>query len=134
MTVQDWQVIIVEDEYDSLQMVSDVLRYHGVNILIAHNGKQCIELLNHHPVTLVLTDLAMPEMDGWETLSAIRANPKTTTIPVAAISAYHSVEVADQAMRAGFDGFFAKPISPKTFVESLAKLIPLEAVPQPHEP
>ena len=119
----NWQIIVVEDEYDSLQMVSEILRYYGVDVLVAHNGIECIELLNHNHVTLVLTDLAMPEMDGWETLKAIRANPRTEMIPVVAVSAYHSVEVADRAIIAGFDGFFAKPISPKTFVDRLAKLI-----------
>jgi CheY-like chemotaxis protein len=123
MTEQTWQIIVVEDEYDSLHMVTEILRFYGINVLVAHNGKECIDLLNHNQVTLVLTDLAMPEMDGWETLNAIRANPRTKMIPVAAISAYHSVEVAEQAMNAGFDAFFAKPISPKTFLQSLSKLI-----------
>ena len=123
MSELHWQIIVVEDEYDSLKMVSEILGYYGVDVLVAHNGIECIELLKRNHVTLVLTDLAMPEMDGWETLKAIRANPRTERIPVVAVSAYHSVEVAQQATIAGFDGFFAKPISPKTFVDSLAKLI-----------
>ena len=123
MSELNWQIIVVEDEYDSLKMVSEILRYYGVDVLVAHNGKECIELLKKNHVTLVLTDLAMPEMDGWETLKAIRANPRTASIPVVAVSAYHSIEVAEQATIAGFDGFFAKPISPKTFVDNLAKLI-----------
>ena len=123
MSELHWQIIVVEDEYDSLKMVSEILRYYGVDVLVAHNGKECIELLKKNHVTLVLTDLAMPEMDGWETLKAIRANPRTASIPVVAVSAYHSIEVAEQATIAGFDGFFAKPISPKTFVDNLAKLI-----------
>ncbi len=124
MSEQKWQIIVVEDEYDSLKMVSEILRYYGVDVLVAHNGKECIELLERNRVTLVLTDLAMPEMDGWETLKAIRANPRTEMIPVVAISAYHSLEVAEQAMKVGFDAFYAKPISPKTFVQNLARLIP----------
>src|SRR4051812_44924711 len=108
MSVDMWQIIVVEDEYDSVQMVSDILRYHGIEVLVAHNGIECIELLKQNHVTLVLTDLAMPEMDGWQTLKAIRANPRTEMIPVVAISAYHSVEVADKARNAGFDEFYAK--------------------------
>ncbi len=118
-----WQIIVVEDEYDSLKMVSDILKFHGIDVLIAHNGRECLDLLKMHQVNLIVTDLAMPEMDGWETLNAIRANPQTEKIPVVAISAYHSVEVAGQARAAGFDAFYAKPISPKTFVQNLAKLI-----------
>ncbi len=123
MSEQKWQIVVVEDEFDSLQMVSEILRYYGVDVLVAHNGRECIELLKRNHATLVLTDLAMPEMDGWETLKAIRANPRTEMIPVVAVSAYHSVEVAEQAINAGFKGFIAKPISPKTFMQNLEKLV-----------
>ena len=125
MSSETWQIIVVEDEYDSLQMVSDILRFHGVDVLIAHNGQKCLDLLKTNQVTLVVTDLAMPDMNGWEILSAIRSNPQMKTVPVVAISAYHSVEVAEQARAAGFDAFYPKPISPKTFVQNLAKLIPI---------
>ncbi len=125
MSGDTWQIIVVEDEYDSLQMVSDVLRFHGIAVLIAKNGRECLDLLKINQATLVVTDLAMPEMDGWELLNAIRSNPQTESIPVVAISAYHSIEVAEQARFAGFDAFYAKPISPKTFVQNLAKLIPI---------
>ncbi|MBI1279431.1 MAG: response regulator [Anaerolineaceae bacterium] len=123
MIHEGWQFIVVEDEYDSLQMVSDILRFHGINVLIAHNGRECLDLLTMNSAHLVVTDLAMPEMDGWETLNAIRSNPRTAMIPVVAISAYHSVEVAEKARAAGFDAFYAKPISPKAFVQNLAKLV-----------
>lgn len=118
-----WQIIVVEDEFDSEQMISKILTYHGINVLIAHNGKECLGLLDRVYPTFVLTDLAMPEMDGWETLNAIRANPRTEAIPVVAMTAYHSADVAEQALNAGFDAFFAKPVSPTTLVQNLAKLI-----------
>ncbi|MBA3873361.1 MAG: response regulator [Anaerolineae bacterium] len=123
MSDQKWQILIVEDEYDSMQMVTAILRFHNIGVLLAHNGRECLELLDNNAVTLVLTDLSMPEMDGWETLNAIRANPRTKMIPVVAISAYHSVEVAEKALTAGFNGFYAKPVSAKTFVQNLEKLI-----------
>ena len=120
------QVIVVEDEFDSMQMISAILRFHGIDVLVAHNGKECLGLLNNSHPTMVLTDLAMPEMDGWETLKAIRANPETQMIPVVAMTAYHSVDVAQDALNAGFNAFFTKPIRPKSFIESLAKLISSE--------
>ncbi len=123
MIKKPWQIIVVEDEFDSRQMVSEILSYHGIDVLIAHNGRECLALLNQSHATLVLTDLAMPEMDGWETLSAIRANPLTEMIPVVAISAYNSADVEQHALAAGFDAFYSKPLSPKTFVQGIAKLI-----------
>ncbi len=123
MAEREWQIIVVEDEFDSEQLIYKILTYHGINVLMARNGKECLSLLDRVHPTFIVTDLAMPVMDGWETLSAIRANPQTEKIPVVAMTAYHSSDVAEQALNAGFDAFFTKPISARYFVESLAKLI-----------
>jgi CheY-like chemotaxis protein len=123
MNNDTWRILVVEDEFDSAQMVSKILSFHGIEVNIAHNGSECLELLNHLEPTMVITDLAMPDMDGWETLAAIRSNPKTQHIPVVAITAYHSVDVAEEALDAGFDAYFSKPINPRTFVEHLARVI-----------
>jgi CheY-like chemotaxis protein len=123
MTDTSWRIVVVEDEYDSAQMVSKILNYHGIEVHVARNGAECLALLNDVVPTIVVTDLAMPDMDGWETLAAIRANPQTSHIPVVAITAYHSVDVAEEAMGAGFDAYFSKPINPRSFVDDLAKLI-----------
>jgi len=123
MLISDWKVIVVEDTYDDVQMVSKILSHYGIQVHITRDGNECIRLLQQLEPTFVLTDLAMPDKDGWETLVAIRSNPKTAHIPVIALTAYHSVDVADDAIRAGFDGYFAKPINPVTFIHQLEKLI-----------
>ncbi len=119
----DWRILVVEDEYDSVQMVSKVLSYHGIMVEVAQNGSECLERLHDFEPTIIVTDLAMPGMDGWETLAAIRANPATQHIPVVALTAYHSVDVAEEARHAGFDAFFPKPVDPRSFVQSLADLV-----------
>ncbi len=123
MEFQHWRVIIVEDEYDSQQMVSKILTFHGVQVIVAKDGHECLKLLTTSQPTFIVTDLAMPGMDGWQTLQAIRANPITEKIPVIAITAYHSPMTADGAMKAGFNAYFSKPVDPRTFVQSLAKII-----------
>ncbi|MBC7870038.1 MAG: response regulator [Chitinophagaceae bacterium] len=123
MNTSDWKVVVVEDTYDDVQMVSKILGHYGIQVHITRNGNECIQLLQKFEPTLVLTDLAMPDKDGWETLVAIRSNPKTAHIPVIALTAYHSADVADDAIRAGFDGYFAKPINPTTFIQQLEILI-----------
>lgn len=86
MNKSAWQVLVVEDEQDSVQIVSDMLRYHDIEVYVARNGRECLtELKNMNP-TLVVMDLAMPEMDGWDTLEAMRTNPVTAHIPVVARS------------------------------------------------
>lgn len=123
MTPRDWTVIVVEDTYDDRQLASAILAHYGVNVIVANNGKECLKLLDTVQPTMIITDLAMPEMDGWEMLRQLRENDATYDIPVVAITAYDSVDVAYDADRAGFDAYFPKPISPYDFVDSLVELV-----------
>lgn len=128
MSDRSWRIIVVEDEDDSVKMVSKILSYHGVEVHVARNGRECIDLLKQIMPTLIVTDLAMPGMDGWQTLAAIRANPQTEHIPVVAVTAYHSANLAEEAENVGFDACFPKPVNPNSFVDSLAKLIDAERI------
>lgn len=120
-----WKIILVEDTFDDQQMVSHILQHHGATVHLAKNGHECIELLGSVQPDLIITDLAMPGKDGWQTLVAVRANPNTAHIPVVAVTAYHSVDVAEDAVRAGFDAYFPKPLHPLTFVKRLSEIIGL---------
>jgi CheY-like chemotaxis protein len=120
---KEWRVLVVEDEFDSIQMVSKILQHHGATVHIAHNGHECIEMLEDVKPNLVIMDLALPEMDGWETLVKMRANPDTAHIPVAAITAYHSVNVEEDAQQAGFDAYFPKPLDTSSIMDKLGKVI-----------
>jgi CheY-like chemotaxis protein len=123
MDKQDWHIVVMEDEYDSLRMVSKILSFHGIHFSVANNGRQGLQLMAQSEPTCVITDLAMPEMDGWSVLEHIRANPDTRHIPVVAVTAYHSSDVERDAEQAGFDAYFAKPVNAKTFVNSLEQLL-----------
>jgi CheY-like chemotaxis protein len=118
-----WKVFLVEDEFDSVQMVSKILSHAGAQIFVARNGRECLEQVHSIDPTVIIMDLAMPEMDGWETLVELRANPNTAHIPVIAITAYHSDSVQEDAQRVGFDGYFPKPLSPTNFVNHLGNII-----------
>lgn len=120
---KDWIVIVVEDTYDDLQLISTVLSMSGVEVHIAHNGIECLSLVETVQPTLIITDLAMPQMDGWEMLAALRDNPKTFAIPVIAISAYYSASLATEADNAGFIACLPKPVRPRQFVEQLSEII-----------
>lgn len=123
MNVSNWKVLVVEDTYDDQQLVSRILVHHGAEVFITKNGNECLNLLTQIEPTVIITDLAMPDKDGWQTLVAIRSNVATAHIPVIAITAYHSTDVAQDAMNAGFDGYFPKPVNPQTFVGRLAEII-----------
>jgi CheY-like chemotaxis protein len=119
----DWQILVVEDEFDSIQMVSKILQHYGAEVHIAHNGFECLDILETLQPTLVIMDLALPEMDGWETLKRLRAQPRTAALRVVAITAYHSVSVHEDALKAGFNGYFPKPLDTGSIVTELSHII-----------
>jgi CheY-like chemotaxis protein len=119
----DWQILVVEDQDDSVQVVSQILEHYGIEVHVARNGQECLDMLPTIQPTLVITDLAMPEMDGWQMLNKLRSQPETADLIVVAITAYHSVNVAEDALAAGFDAYFAKPIAAASFVDELAELV-----------
>jgi CheY-like chemotaxis protein len=119
---QKLTIIVVEDTYDDQQVVSHMLRHHGMTVHVAEDGEACLRLLATVMPDVIVTDLAMPLRDGWQTLAAIRADPRLAHLPVAVATAYHSAEVAEEALRVGFDAYFAKPLHPEAFVARLREL------------
>lgn len=113
----------MEDQEDSLQVVSQILEYHGIRVHVARNGFECLDMLSRVAPTLVIMDLAMPGMDGWETLAQMRSSPATAHIPVVAVTAYDSVNVAQDALQAGFNAYFPKPVEATSFVQHLGRLV-----------
>jgi CheY-like chemotaxis protein len=120
-----WIAIVVEDMYDDVQLISTILRHYGITVHVASNGNECLSLLKEIDPTVIVTDLAMPIKDGWQTLKAVRADAQTAHIPVIAVTAYHSADVAEDVLHAGFDGYFPKPVDPFTFVQSLQRILNL---------
>jgi len=120
---KNWVVIVVEDSYDDVQLISTVLSNSGIEVHVAKNGEECLHLVEKFYPTLIITDLAMPKMDGWEMLGILRDDPKTAQIPVVAISAYYSSDLAVDATAVGFAACLPKPVRPRHFVEQLTEII-----------
>jgi len=119
LSTTGWIVLVVEDTFDDRQLISKILRFHGIEVYTANSGNECLALLEQVMPTLVVTDLAMAGKDGWQTLTAIRSDERTAHIPVVAVTALHSADVAEDVRRAGFNGYFPKPLDPLTFVRGL---------------
>jgi CheY-like chemotaxis protein len=121
--ISTWKVLVVEDEQDSMDVVKDILNHHNIENIGAYNAEDALVMLDEMKPTLAIVDLALPEMDGWGFLSAIRNNPATAHMPAVAITAYHSVNVAQEAIAAGFDAYFPKPIEATSFVRELERIV-----------
>jgi CheY-like chemotaxis protein len=123
MEFTDWKVLVVEDTDDDLAMVSKILNYHGIQVFVARNGAQCLDVLPIVDPHLVMLDLSMPGMDGWQTLAAIRADARFSQLSVVAATAYYAVDMDQEAHNAGFDAYFEKPLNPRRLVQELADII-----------
>jgi len=119
------RVLIVEDNERSLRLARDVLEYHGYEVLGAATGEGAIAMAGAPtPPDLVLMDLQLPGLDGFETLRALRADPATAGIPVVALTAFAMASDARRCEAAGFDGYLTKPIDVASFPARVASFLP----------
>jgi CheY-like chemotaxis protein len=113
-------VLIVEDNFDNRVIYSDLLRHAGYEVLEAEEGRQGLGLARGRRPDVVLLDLSMPVMDGWETLRRLKEDPATAGIPVFALSAHVLFDGDfEHAREAGFAGYFTKPVEPRRILEEL---------------
>jgi two-component system, cell cycle response regulator DivK len=105
------RILVVEDNVLNLKLVRDVLQVAGYEVIEAATGEQGIMLAIEGRPDLILMDLQLPGIDGSEALRAIRQDPRTTAIPVVAVSAFAMKADRERALREGFDGYLEKPIS-----------------------
>ncbi len=118
-----WHVLVVEDEADAQAVVCMILTSHGAQVSTAYTGEEALEVLTARRPTVAVIDLALPEMDGWELLETMRSNPDLAGIPAVAMTAYHSTNVAQEAVAAGFAAYFPKPLNAQTFAEDLIRIV-----------
>jgi CheY-like chemotaxis protein len=116
-------ILVVEDNDDNIQLVDYVLRAHGYEPRLATNGADGVRLaLEEHP-ELILLDLRMPGMDGYEVATLVRqAGLKATK--VVALTASAMVGDRERIAEAGFDGYIQKPIDPETFIAEIEQFLP----------
>lgn len=111
-------VLIVEDNQDNRVIYSALLEHHGYAVICAHDGVEGLECARRHKPDLVLMDLMMPVMDGWEATQHIRSEEELSGIPVVALTAH--ADVTERTWReAGFNAFLSKPIEPSRLVQEL---------------
>lgn len=121
--LQGWDVVVLDDEPDSLEVARFILDFHGANVHTAVNGKEGLEVVKQIMPRFVISDLSMPEMDGWEFLQAMKADPVTGHIPVIALTAHAMKGDRERAVAAGFNNYISKPLTVSTFMDQLLTLL-----------
>jgi two-component system cell cycle response regulator DivK len=104
------KILYVEDNEDNIYMLSRRLKRKGFEVLIAENGKIGVELCLKEIPDLILMDLSLPVMDGWQAIEIIKNDPKIKQIPIIALSAHAMDQHKQQALDAGADDFDSKPV------------------------
>lgn len=123
MDLQDWRVLVVDDEFDSVQLVTKVLTYYRIDVRMARSGAEGLAILRSFEPVLIIIDLLMPGMDGFELLGQLRADPLTLHLPTIAITAYHSAVVDAHVHKAGFDGYCKKPITSTNLIAEVSQVM-----------
>jgi len=103
-------LLLVEDNALNRNMLSRRLEKMGYHVLLAVDGQEGVNMTKTEAPDLVLMDINMPIMDGWEALEILKTDPMTKSIPVIALTAHTLASDRDKAKKIGFNGFAAKPI------------------------
>ena len=106
-------VLLVEDNEDNLIIYSTILRYSGFNVIEARDGQAGIDTARAEHPELILMDVSIPFVDGWEATRRLKADPATAGIPIIALTAHALVSDEQKAKDAGCDGYIAKPAEPR---------------------
>jgi PAS domain S-box-containing protein len=117
-------VLYVEDNPSNLKLVELIMQRHpGVELLMAPSGSLGLELARSHRPDLLLLDIHMPDLDGFQVLSRLRADPLTRAIPVVAVTAQAMVDDVKRIMAAGFDAYLPKPLDLGSFDALLERML-----------
>ncbi len=118
------KILYVEDNEDNIYMLSRRLERKGYDIIVAKNGEQGVAMARAETPALILMDLSLPILNGWEATQQLKASPETRDIPVIGLSAYAMTGDREKALAAGCDDFETKPVEFRRLLEKIQALLP----------
>src|ERR1700685_1759150 len=104
------QVMVVDDDPDTVSILARHLQREGFTAIEAISGAECLRIVHEHQVDVILLDLMMPDMDGFQVCRALKQDPNTAEIPVIMITARDDLDARAEGMRLGVSDFLAKPV------------------------
>ena len=125
------KILLVEDNEMNRDMLSRRLSRKGFEIVIAVDGKQGVEMGVQGGYDLILMDMSLPEIDGWEATRQIRATPAGATVPIIALTAHAMAGDREACLAAGMDDYISKPIRPSELAAALERTPRTAPSPEP---
>jgi CheY-like chemotaxis protein len=125
------QVLIVDDDAAILEMIAELLSYEGYMVVTCSEGRQAVAFAHTAPPALILLDLMMPEMSGWQVISTLRSSPQTRAIPVVLLSARR--DLADAARELKVAAYLEKPFDLEELLDLVRHYVTLGRTHNGHE-
>jgi CheY-like chemotaxis protein len=118
------RILYIEDNESNMYLVSFLLKSRGHQVLQAFDGAQGLACARMEHPDLILLDIQLPGMDGYETARQLRAEPGLAAIPIVALTSYAMAGDREKALDAGCSGYVEKPINPDTFIAVIERFLP----------
>ena len=115
------QILVIEDNEQNIYMITYLLEHAGFEVRQAYDGPTGVKLAREQAHDLVILDIQLPEMDGYEVARRLRREPSLTGIPIVAVTSYAMAGDRERILAAGCTDYLEKPIDPDTFVASVAR-------------
>jgi len=123
------RILYIEDNDQNFYLVNYILSAKGYAVERARDGREGIGLATKGRPVLILLDIQLPIMDGYETARELRKIPGVNTTPIVALTSYAMAGDREKALAAGCTGYIEKPINPKTFTEQIQQFLPMGSAP-----
>jgi CheY-like chemotaxis protein len=117
------RVLLVDDEPAILEMFSNYLSFSGFDVVTAYDGVDALERIASAMPNIVILDIKMPRMDGWETCERIKKDPRTCGLPVIFLTAFDQTQDRERARRLCVQGYVAKPCDPAELIRIIRKVL-----------
>ena len=117
------RVLLVDDYPDAREMYTEYLEFSGFEVVEAGNGMEALQRAVETSPDIILMDLSLPVMDGWEATRRLKADKRTASIPVVALTGHALAGISEGAKRAGCDAFITKPCLPEDLVKEIRKVL-----------
>ena len=117
------RILVVEDQEDNRQILRDLLTKAGFDMIEAENGEDAVALAQASRPDLILMDIQLPILDGYEATRRIKADPDLKSIPIIVVTSYALSGDEDKARRAGCDDYVAKPFSPRQLLAKIKQYV-----------
>ena len=116
-------VLIVEDDPDGQELLARMLFRASVPVELTGTAEDALDILSADEHAIVIIDLSLPGMDGFDLVKLVRENTDTADIPCLAITAFHTPTLKQKVMQSGFDGYFAKPLDDQRLIAKIKSII-----------